>query len=355
LFFIRNYMKRIVFFLALLGIFSGGAFAQSDLQTVAIVRLTRSEPITVRQFRGEVQRAEQTSGRTLTPVEKRQVLDVMINERLALQAAERDNIFVSDTEITQQLQQLRAILAQNIRRQPTDADFEQAVRNESGLDVSGFREQLKRQATVQKYLLSQKRSVFDSIAAPTEAEIVNTYNLSRTQFVRPQTVRVSVIQIPGGANAAERERARAQAEQLLREIGGNAGKFDEALIRAQAPNSNYQGGDGGYIPRNLQAQEALGAAFVNAAFTIRQGEVSGLIESVRGFEIIKVTETYEQKNLELTDIAQLGTSVTVREYIANTMLQQRQAQAFETAQRELITELRQGGNSFQVFENNLSL
>jgi peptidyl-prolyl cis-trans isomerase D len=166
-------------------------------------------------------------------------------------------------------------------------------------------------------------------------------------------VRVSVIQVPGGANAAERGRAREQAEQLLREIGGNAGKFDEALIRANAPNSAYQGGDGGYIPRNLQAQQALGSDFVDTAFTIRQGEVSRIIESVRGYEIIKVTETYEQKNLELTDIAQLGTTITVRDYIANTMLQQRQAEAFETAQRELITELRQG-NSFQVFENNLN-
>ncbi|MDR1212022.1 MAG: peptidyl-prolyl cis-trans isomerase [Spirochaetaceae bacterium] len=347
-------MKRALFFPALLGILIGNAFAQSDLQPVAIVRVTRSEPITVKQLRTEVQRAEQSSGRTLTLEDRRRVLDVMINERLALQAAEQEGVFVSDAEVNQQLQQLRGILAQNIGRPPTDADFEQAVRNESGLDVPGFREQIKRQATIQKYLLSKKRSIFESITPPTEAEITEAYSLSRTDFIRPQTVRVSVIQVPGGANAAESARARERAEQLLQEIGGNAGKFDEALIRAQSPTSNYQGGDGGYIPRNLQAQQALGADFVNSAFTLRQGEVSRIIESPRGYEIIKVTETYEQKNLELTDIAQLGTNITVRDFIVNTMLQQRQNQALERAQRELITELRQG-NSFQIFENNLSL
>ncbi|MDR1178598.1 MAG: peptidylprolyl isomerase [Spirochaetaceae bacterium] len=346
-------MKRALFFLALLGILTCGAFAQSDLQPVAIVRLTRSEPITVKQLRTEVQRAEQGSGRTLTLEDRRRVLDVMINERLALQAAEQEGIFVSDAEVTQQFQQLRSILAQNIGRPPTDAEFEQAVRNETGLDVPGFREQLKRQATVQKYMLSKKRSIFESISPPTEVEIAEAYSLSRTDFIRPQTVRVSVIQVPGGATAAESARARERAEQLLQEIGGNAGKFDEALIRAQSPNSNYQGGDGGYIPRNLQAQQALGADFVNSAFTLRQGEVSRIIESPRGYEIIKVTETYEQKNLELTDIAQLGTNITVRDFIVNTMVQQRQNQASERAQRELITELRQG-NSFQIFENNLS-
>ncbi|MDR0389318.1 MAG: SurA N-terminal domain-containing protein, partial [Spirochaetaceae bacterium] len=172
-------MKRILPFLALLGIFSGSAFAQSDLQPVAIVRLTRSEPITVKQLRSEVERAEQTAGRALTPAERRQVLDVMINEKLALQAAERDNLFVSDAEVNQQLQQLRAVLARNLGgRPPTDAEFEQAVRNESGLDVAGFRDQLKRQATVQKYLFSQKRNIFDSITTPTEAEIISTYNLT---------------------------------------------------------------------------------------------------------------------------------------------------------------------------------
>ncbi|MDR1429954.1 MAG: SurA N-terminal domain-containing protein [Spirochaetaceae bacterium] len=346
-------MKRIILFFALLGILSGGVFAQSDLQSVAIVRLTRSEPITVKQLRTEVERAEQTAGRALTPAERRQVLDVMINERLALQAAERDNVSVSDAEVNQQLQQLRAILAQNIGHPPSDADFEQAVRNESGLDVSGFREQLKRQATVQKYLLNKKRNLFEGISPPTEVEIASAYSLSRTTFIRPETVRFSFILVPGGANAEESARARAQAEQLLRDIGGNTGRFDDAIIRAGAPNSSYRGGDGGYIPRNVQAQQVMGADFVNSAFALRQGEVSRIIESPRGYMIIKITETLEQKNLELTDIAQPGTNLTVRDYISNTLLQERQTQVFETAQRELITELRQG-NSFQIFENYLN-
>jgi hypothetical protein len=347
-------MKRILFFLTLLGVLGGGVFAQMnlDMQTVATVLLTRSEPIMVKQLRIEVQRLEQRSGRTLTPAERRQVLDVMINEILALQAAERDHIYTSDGVITQQLQELRAGLSIN-GRGPTDAEFEVAVRNQWGVDVPAFREQLKRRATIQKYLFSKKGNPENLVTAPTEAEILERYNLLRTQFIRPQTVRVSVLQIPGGANAADRARARTQAEQLFREIGGNAGKFDEALIRANAPNSGYEGGDGGYIPRIPQAQQALGTDFINVAFSLRQGEVSRIIESVRGYEIIKVTETYDQKNLELSDIARLGTTMTVRDAINESMLQERLAPVLETVQRELITELRQN-SSIQIFENYLN-
>jgi parvulin-like peptidyl-prolyl isomerase len=346
-------MKRLIYFFVFFTFLAGMGFAQSDLQPVAIIRLTKSEPITVKQYRTEVERMEQTARRALTPAERRQVLDVMINEKLALQAAERDRITISDNEINQQIQQLRTGMVEQVGRQPTDAEFALAVRNETGLDVAAFRDQLRRQMIVQKYLLSKKQNTLDSIKTPTEEEIRNTYNLAKTQFVRPETVRFSMIQIPFGTDAAEKTQARALADRLIREIGSNATKFDEAVVRGQSPNAGYQAGDGGYLPRNMQAQQVVGAEFINAAFTLKQGEVSRLIEGPRGFQIIKVTETYEQKNLEMDDVVQLGTRTTVRDYIGNSLLQERQQAVLEKATTELVTELRTG-NPFQVFENNLT-
>ncbi len=195
-------------------------------------------------------------------------------------------------------------MSQSLGRQPTDQEFEIAIRNETGTDLETFRNEMRTQMLLQKYLMEKKRSIFESVTVPTEQEILNTYNLTKSQFVRPDTVRVSMISIPAGNNAAERERARALADRLAAEIGSDASKFDETVIRSQAPNSGYQGGDAGYLPRNLQAQQALGADFVNTAFSLRQGEVSRLIESPRAFQIIKITETYTQKSLELTDPVQ---------------------------------------------------
>jgi len=125
------------------------------------------------------------------------------------------------------------------------------------------------------------------------------------------------------------------------------------VIRGQAPNSGYQAGDGGYLPRNMQAQQAAGMDFINTAFSLKQGEVSKIIDGVQGYQIIKITETYSQKSLELDDIVQPGSRATVRQYIGQNLLQQKQQEVLAKATAELVTELR-AGNSFQIMEANLN-
>jgi parvulin-like peptidyl-prolyl isomerase len=346
-------MKRLTIFL-FLGLFPVlAAIAQLDLQPAAIVNLTKSEPITVKQFRTEVEKMEKDAGRSLNADERRQVLDVMINEKLAIQAAEGDKITVSENELNQQVQQLRSGMVQAIGRQPTDAEFAIAVKNETGLEVPAFRDQLRRQLLVQKYLLAKKQNILESVKVPTEAEISNTYNLAKSQFVRPETVKVSMIQVPYGADAAAKAKAKELTDRLIKDINASPAKFDEMVLRGQVPNSGYQAGDRGYIPRNLEAQQVMGADFITIAFNLKQGEVSRLIESAQGYQIIKVTETYEMKTLELDDIFQLGTTVTVRSYIGNAMLQERQQAVLEKATQELVADLR-AGKTFQVFEKNLT-
>jgi len=346
-------MKRTIFFVILGSFLAVSGFAQLNLQPAAIVNLIRSEPITVGQLRAEVERMEQSAGRRLTQAERLQVLDVMINERLALQAAERDRVSVTENELNQQIQQLRASMAEQIGRQPTDAEFNQAIREQTGLDMNAFREQIRRQMITQKYLLSKKEALINSIRVPTEDEIRSLFNISRSQFVRPETVRFSMIQVPYGADAASRTRARTLADSLIREIGTNPSKFDEVAARSVVPNSGYQAGDAGYLPRNQEAQNVVGQDFMNIAFSLRQGEVSRLIEGVQGFQIIKITENYAFKSLELDDLVQFGTTITVRDYIGQYLLNQRQQEIVTQASQELVTELR-AGRTFQVFENNLN-
>jgi parvulin-like peptidyl-prolyl isomerase len=245
-------------------------------------------------------------------------------------------------------------MAQGIGRQPTDEEFATAIKNETGQDIPAFRDSLKRQAIIQKYLLAKKQNLFSSIKEPTEAEILNQYNLLKAQFVRPDTVRFDMIQVPYGADAASKSKAKELVDRLNRDIGSNPSKFDEAVVRGQSPNSGYQAGDGGYLPRNQLAQQRAGADFINTAFSLRQGEVSKVIEGIPGYQIIKITQTLPMKALELDEIIDPGTPrVTVRQFIGTNLLQQRQQEVVTSATQELITELR-AGNSFQVMDNNLN-
>ena len=346
-------MKRTAFFTLLIFMLAVTGFTQADLQTVATINLIKSEAITVRQLKTEVERMEKSAGRTLSADQRREVLDQMINERLVLQAAEKDKITITDNEITTQINQYKSQLVQALGRQPTDAEFATAIRNETGLEMQAFRDQLKRQLITQKYLMSKKQSTIESIKVPTEADIKNTYNLTKSQFVRPETVRFSMIQVDYGADAAAKTKARELADKLLKEIGSSPSRFDEVVLRGQAPNSGFKAGEGGYLPRNMDAAQMVGQELINTAFNIKQGEVSKLIEGRPGYQIIKVTETYSMKNLDLDDILQLGTRMTVRDYIGNVLLQERQMEVYAKAIEELVAELR-SGKTFQIFEKNLN-
>jgi parvulin-like peptidyl-prolyl isomerase len=103
----------------------------------------------------------------------------------------------------------------------------------------------------------------------------------------------------------------------------------------------------------MEAAQVVGQEFINTAFSLKQGEVSKVIEGRPGYQIVKITETYAMKSLELDDIFQLGTRMTVRDYISNSMMQERQMEVLSKATQELVSELR-AGKTFQVFEKNLN-
>jgi parvulin-like peptidyl-prolyl isomerase len=323
------------------------------LQPAAIVNLTRSEPIAVGQLRSEVERMERALGHSLNGQQRREVLDAMINERLVLQAAERDRVTITENELNQHINQLRAQLVPALGRQPTDAEFAAIIMEETGLDMPSFREQTRRQLIHQRYLVSQKQSILESARPPTAAEISNMFELTRAQFIRPEMVRLSMILVPYGPNAASRTAARQQADSLAREIGNSSANFNAAVVRAQAANATFQGGDFGFMPRSLDAAQRMGQDFVNTAFSLRLGEVSNVIPGPVGYQIIMVTEAHAMRNLELGDEIHPGSQITVRDHIASSMMQQRQMEALLRATNELHAGLRARAN-FQVIEANLN-
>jgi hypothetical protein len=334
----------------------GALFAQNDLQTIATVKLTKTEAITVAQLKKEIEPLEKASGKKLTVEERADVLDGMINQRLALQAAERDRISVTDNEVNQQISELRAQLAQSAGRQPTDAEFNEAIKQQFGLDVVAFRDRAKKMMIVQKYMLDKKGAGLQSIKEPTNADVEKEYNSMKSEaeglrmLTQDETMQFHAI-VFRFDNDSSKSKARAGADALSKEIAGTVSKFDEKL-RQSTQNTEYVGTTNGIIQKNQQAISDVGKDFRDAVFTLTYDaktgatEISKVLEvasgQARGFYIIKPVAHYPFRSpLALDDIMILY-NTTVRNVIKASLAQEAQQSALTRAQEELVAELRKG-------------
>lgn len=108
-----------------------------------------------------------------------------------------------------------------------------------------------------------------------DEEVKKYYDEHSAQYSEPEQRRASHILI------AE----RTQAEQLLNEIKQNPSKFEDlAKQHSKDPGSATKGGDLGFFARG-----AMVKPFEDAAFGMKGGEISGLVQSDFGFHIIKLT------------------------------------------------------------------
>lgn len=95
-----------------------------------------------------------------------------------------------------------------------------------------------------------------------------------------------LIAVNKGAPAAEKDKARAKAEELLAQVKKNPASFAAlAKEHSQDPGSAAKGGDLDFFARG-----AMTKPFEDAAFGLRKGQVSGIVETEFGFHIIQVTD-----------------------------------------------------------------
>ena len=148
-----------------------------------------------------------------------------------------------------------------------------------------------------EYVVLNLAAVQKDIVVP-EAELKTYFEQNAARLAGLEERRASHILINAdkGAPAADRDAARAKAQALLAEVQKSPAQFAElARKNSQDTGSAAKGGDLDFFGRG-----AMVKGFEEAAFALKKGEISGVVETEFGFHIIRLTDIKqpEQKSFE---------------------------------------------------------
>ncbi len=118
---------------------------------------------------------------------------------------------------------------------------------------------------------------------------IASYIASHADAVSSKEVDVSHIlfSVPSDATATQKAQIKAKAEQVLAQVKSNPSQFAElAKEYSQDPGSATKGGDLGFFGKGVMVP-----AFESVAFTLQQGQISGLVETQFGYHILKLNAT----------------------------------------------------------------
>jgi len=336
-----------------------------DVATIGDVTITQQQfqqTLREQQERLRTQMGAQFDPKLLeNPEARKAVLDDLINQRLLLIEANKRHLFAGDNAIRQAV---GAIEAFKVDGKFSVERYEAALRAQ-GMSPAGFEAQLRQDLTLQQLagaigqsgvvsrsvadrvlaLQTEKREVaeyrlhldsylgkvkladdaakkfydenakqfevpeqakaeyvvlsMESIAgqlAVTDAEIKEWYDGHKDRFMVPEERRASHILI--ASEKLGKDKAKARADELLMEIQKNPAAFaDLARKNSDDPGSSSKGGDLGYF-----GQGAMVKSFEDATMKLKEGEISGVVESDFGFHIIKLTGIHAAKEKPLADV-----------------------------------------------------
>lgn len=152
-------------------------------------------------------------------------------------------------------------------------------------DKNGARFETPEQADIEYVVLDA--AAVAAQASVTDDDIKAYYEQNQKQYATEEQRRAShiLITVKKDASAADKAAAKAKAEGLVAQLRKNPGDFAKlAKANSQDPGSADNGGDLGYFNKG-----AMVKPFADAAFSLKQGEISDPVESDFGYHVIEVT------------------------------------------------------------------
>ncbi|WP_237391680.1 peptidylprolyl isomerase [Paenibacillus dendrobii] len=187
-----------------------------------------------------------------------QTLDGMISETLVNQEAAKKGIKVTQADIDKETAFIK-------KSYGSEEEFKAALQ-QNNLTDEEFNKQMDMQVKLRK-LIEPDVKVSDD-------DVKKYFEDNKASFDTPEQVKASHILVA----------TKEEADAILKQLKDGADFATLAKEKSTDPGSKANGGDLGYFGRNQMYKE-----FEDAAFGLKDGELSGVIKTDAGYHIIKRT------------------------------------------------------------------
>ena len=275
-----------------------------------------------------------------TSFDEATVLDALISNVLFQQALERDGYTLTAEQKDQLLASQKSSIESQLGATLTDEQFESLLQSQQGISTEEYKEYLTNQYLLQAYVSAMKADMLENIAEPTTSEIESFYKKNKSAFLSEENVKLAHIYFEFGE---DKEATLAKATEVADKIASGEITFEQAVVDySEDSSSKDAGGEIGWLQINdTDTMAYMGENFFDKVFELGAGEVSGVIESLQGYHIVKVSVHNDTKILGLDDKLYPTETTTVREYIYSYLYSQNANTVFQNAYLSLISDLKE--------------
>lgn len=303
---------------------SGVTAAEKKPEPVAAVKKSGSLPDPVARVNGvaipaaDLQKAlnafnKSPSAAQVPPGKEKEVQQFLLNQMLGgelmYQVAQKTPVKDQDKKVADTVAKLKS-------RFKTEDEFKKGLQ-EQGITENDLLELIRRNVVIENYI----EQVIVPKQQVTDADVKAFYDKNPETFTQPEQVRAShiLISVDAKATDADKKKAKEKADALLKQVKGGADFTKLAQENSSCPSSK-QGGDLGYFGKGQMVKP-----FEEAAWSLKPGEISGIVETQFGYHIIKVTEKKTASKIKFED---------VKAKIAETLKRQKVSEAINATLEE---------------------
>jgi foldase protein PrsA len=249
---------------------------------------------------------QEIEGRKFGEVAKEKLLDMLIDEKLQMKKAADIGISATDDEVNSEVEKAKKYF-------DTEEKFNEYLKGQN-MDLEYFKQSVKKELIINK--LTDKLT---ANVAVTDEEVKVYYDTHQSEFM---SVKASHVLLDT-KEEAEKILARAKAGENFAEL---------AKQNSKDPSAKENSGDLDYFRHGDMVQP-----FETAAFALKPGEISEVVQTDFGFHVIKVDDN------------KLDKFEDVKEQLKASMLSDKKSTEYEKS----LVEMRKSAN-IETFVKNLN-